>query len=199
MNYKLRIGLLLFCLCPVLLFGQTVLSALGDMHSVVKGETWESVAAIYGVSVAELQAANPDVSSKKKLKKRTLLIIPKRNEQVAKDKQEPSAINSQLVAQVPLIRTKFTDMKVGVLLSFSDQKMVEFYRGFLMAADSVRKSGVNLDIHAWDCGTTKLQIESLLPKLSEMDVIIGPSFANQVSAVAEVCRERGIRLILPFS
>jgi len=199
MNYKLRIGLLFFCLCPMLLFGQTALSALGDMHSVCKGETWESVAAIYGVSVAELQAANPDVSSKKKLKKRTLLIIPKRNEQVAKDNQEPSAINSQLVAQVPLIRTKLTDMKVGVLLSFSDQKMVEFYRGFLMAADSVRKSGVNLDIHAWDSGTTKLQIESLLPKLSEMDVIIGPSFANQVSAVAEVCRERGIRLVLPFS
>ena len=58
---------------------RNILSTLEDMHSVVKGETWESVAANYGVSMAELQAANPDVKDAK-LKKGTLLIIPKQAE-----------------------------------------------------------------------------------------------------------------------
>ena len=69
-----RILILLYCLWPMLLFGQGILSTLEGMHSVVKGETWESVAANYGVSIMELQAANPDVK-RQKLKKGTLLII----------------------------------------------------------------------------------------------------------------------------
>ena len=61
----------------MLLFGQGILSTLEDMHSVEKGETWESIAASHGVSVLDLQAANPDVVTKK-LKKGTLLILPKK-------------------------------------------------------------------------------------------------------------------------
>ena len=190
MKNELRTVLLLLCLCPLMhLSGQNTLLALEDMHTVSKGETWESIAASYGVSVVELQAANPDVK-KKKLKKRTLLIIPKKVllEHVTEVPAKP----------VPVIRTSLADLKVGVLLPFGDKKMVEFYRGFLMAADSVRKSGVNLDIHAWDCGSTTSQIESLLPKLGGMDVLFGPSSSTQIPAVAEVCREQGIRLVLPF-
>lgn len=189
-----RILILLYCVCPMLLFGQNILSTLEDMHSVVKGETWESVAASHGVSVIDLKTANPDVKSTK-LKKGTLLIIPA--------KPQPPHIQMVEVAEVPekpvrLIRTAISDLKVGVLLPLSDKRMVEFYRGLLMAADSVRKSGVNLDIHAWDCGTTIAQIEALLPNLKDLDVLFGPASATQIPPVAEACKEQGIRLVLPF-
>lgn len=176
----------------MLLFGQGILSTLEGMHSVVKGETWESVAANYGVSIMELQAANPDVK-RQKLKKGTLLIIPKKQQQI-------SYVPVNEVPEKPLrvIRTVISDLKVGVMLPLSDKKMVEFYRGLLMAADSVRKSGVNLDIHAWDCGTTSAQVEALLPKIGELDVLFGPASATQIPAVAEACKERGTRLVLPF-
>ena len=176
----------------MLLFGQGILSTLEGMHSVVKGETWESVAANYGVSIMELQAANPDVK-RQKLKKGTLLIIPKKQQQI-------SYVPVSEVPEKPLrvIRTVISDLKVGVMLPLSDKKMVEFYRGLLMAADSVRKSGVNLDIHAWDCGTTSAQVEALLPKIGELDVLFGPASATQIPAVAEACKERGTRLVLPF-
>lgn len=187
-----RILILLYCLWPALLFGQGILSTLDNMHSVVKGETWESVSAHYGVSVMDLWAANPDVKSQK-LKKGTLLIVPKRP-------QQTTLVPASEVPEKPLriIRTVIPDLKVGVMLPLSDKKMVEFYRGLLMAADSVRKSGVNLDIHAWDCGTTSAQVEALLPQISELDVLFGPASATQIPAVAEACKERGIRLVLPF-
>lgn len=186
----LRIVLLLFCFCPILLFGQNTLSTLGDIHSVAKGETWESIAVNHGVSVPELRAANPDIT-KKKLKKGTFLIIPR-------SVQPSEAINESEQQPVSVIRTAISDLKVGVLLPFSDAKMVEFYRGFLMAADSVRKVGVNLDIYTWDCGTSVTQIEQILPKLGGLDVLFGPVSAIQIPAVAEVCREQGTRLVLPF-
>lgn len=178
------------------LMGQDILSTLGDMHSVVKGETWESVAASHNVSVLELQSANPDVK-RNKLKKGTLLIIPA-SPNATKDENPASSIPATDGPGMTLIRTGISDMKVGVLLSFGDKNMVEFYRGLLMAADSVRASGVNLDIHAWDCGTTTAQLEPLLPNLNGFDVLFGPASATQIPAVAEGCKEQGIRLVLPF-
>ena len=188
-----RILILLYCLLPLLLCAQGILSTLDDMHKVVKGETWESIAAGHGISVPDLRAANPDVAKKKKLKKGTLLILPRKPQlpeyaPVAEEPAEPA----------PVIRTSIPDLKVGVLLPLSDKNMVEFYRGMLMAADSVRKSGVNLDIHAWDCGSTAAQVEALLPNLSELDIIFGPKDVTQILPVAERCREHGIRLVLPF-
>ncbi len=176
----------------MLLFGQGILSALDNMYSVSKGETWESVAADHGVSVMELRAANPDVKSQK-LKKGSLLIIPKKLQQV----------NAVPVSEVPekpskVIRTAIPDVKVGVLLPLGEEKMVEFYRGLLMAADSVRRNGVNFDIHAWDCGTTSAQVEAVLPQMGELDVLFGPASLTQIPAVAEACKERGTRLVLPF-
>lgn len=173
----------------MLLFGQSILSTLEDMHSVSKGETWESIAVSHGVSVEELQAANPDVSGKK-LKKGTLLILPKR--------PDPEPVSEKPEKPAPIIRTAIQDLKVGVLFPFSQKEMVAFYRGLLMSADSVRRSGVNLDIHAWDCGSTMAQLEPLLPQLRELDILFGPATATQIPAIAEVCKEQGIRLVLPF-
>ena len=189
-----RILILIYCILPTFLCAQGLLSTLEDMHKVVKGETWESIAASQGISVEELRAANPDVT-RKKPKKGTLLIIPK--------KPLPPQPQYVPVSEVPekparVIRTAIPDLKVGVLLPLADKRMVEFYRGFLMAADSVRKSGVNLDIYAWDCGTTTDKIEALLPELKELDVLFGPASASQIPPVAEACKEQGIRLVLPF-
>ena len=127
-----------------------------------------------------------------------LLIIPASAKTQKEEAPDPSPAGEMEGSQLPPTRTSISDLKVGVLLPFAEGKMVEFYRGLLMAADSVRHSGVNLDIHAWDCGTTVAQIDSLLSGLSGMDVIIGPSSATQIPAIAEVCREQGTRLVLPF-
>lgn len=197
MNHKLKTGILLAFLFPLVLSGQNILSTLDNMHSVVKGETWESVANSHGVSVPDLQAANPDVK-KKKLKKGTLLIIPASPNTSKGERPDSSSIHATDGPGMTLIRTGIPNMKVGVLLPFNDKKMVEFYRGFLMAADSVRKGGVNLDIHAWDCGASVSQLEELLPQFSGLDVLIGPASATQIPTVAEACKEQGIRLVLPF-
>lgn len=160
------------------------------MYSTTKGETWESVAADNGISVEELRGANPDVT-RKKLKRGTLLIIPRRATQVVQ------TVNTAAPVE-PVVRTSIPNLKVGVLLPLSDNKMLEFYRGFLMAADSVRLGGVNLDIHAWDCGSSVSRIEDLTAGLGGLDIVFGPASPTQIPVVAEYCRDAGIRLVLPF-
>lgn len=186
-----RFLVLFYCLIPALLFAQGTLSMLDDMHAVVKGETWESIASAHGLSVIELQAANPDVK-RKKLKKGTLLILPR------KAKQDFVPVSEVPEKPLKVIRTALSELKVGVMLPFSDKNMVEFYRGLLMSADSIRKLGVNLDIQTWDCGTTAASLEALLPNVKELDILFGPASSGQVMPLAEACRQQGIRLVLPF-
>lgn len=188
-----HILILICCLCPLCLHGQDILSTLSGMYTAKKGETWESVAADHDISVEELRAANPDV--RRKLRKGTLLAIPAL---AAGSASGVATFLADRPGAASSVRTSISDLKVGVLLPFSEERMVEFYRGFLMAADSVRRRGINLDIHAWDCGTSKEQAEALLPDLDGLDVVFGPASAMQIQPVAESCTKKGIRLVLPF-
>lgn len=95
--------------------------------------------------------------------------------------------------------------RIGVLLPFGTpgkvgQTMVEFYRGFLMAADSVRTEGVSLEIYAMDCGTTASDMTTALThsNMSIMDCIVGPAAPAQATVLANFCRLHGIQLLMPF-
>lgn len=99
-------------------------------------------------------------------------------------------------------------LKVGVMLPFEKNtdrgaKMVEFYRGFLMAADSIRKEGCRIDMWAWDSGSTKSEmttcIETNRAVLSNLDIVFGPADVLQIPPLADFCTENGIRLVLPFA
>lgn len=96
--------------------------------------------------------------------------------------------------------------RIGVLLPFGaqgkvGQTMVEFYRGFLMAADSVRAEGVSLEIYAWDSGTTPAEMSEVLGRgeMSRMDCIVGPGIPSQAAVLAKFCSQWGIQLLMPFN
>ncbi len=96
--------------------------------------------------------------------------------------------------------------RIAVLLPFGTsgavgQTMVEFYRGFLMAADSVRTEGMSIDIYALDCGTTVSDMEKVLARdeISQMDCIVGPGIAVQAPVLANFCDKWGIQLLMPFN
>lgn len=96
--------------------------------------------------------------------------------------------------------------RIGVLLPFGapgkvGQTMVEFYRGFLMAADTVRAEGASLEIYAVDCGTTPAEMNEVLGRgaMAQMDCIVGPAAPAQADVLAEFCKQRGIQLLMPFN
>ncbi len=107
-----------------------------------------------------------------------------------------------LLALVPLQAQR----RVGVVLPFySDtalsESMVEFYRGFLMAADSVRQGGVTLEVRALDPGTSANTLREMLGRgaLDGLDMVVGPGLGVQVEPLADYCAQRQIRLFMPFN
>ncbi|MBO4907181.1 MAG: hypothetical protein J5486_09190 [Bacteroidaceae bacterium] len=97
-------------------------------------------------------------------------------------------------------------LKVGVLLPLKDtsprgQKMVEFYQGMLLAVDSMRSRGVDIDVVALHSGTTETEMASLLSanNLSDRDVIFGPLDGSQLPLLSDYCQRNNVRLVVPFS
>lgn len=102
------------------------------------------------------------------------------------------------------------NFKVAILLPFmleatkrdaSMDRFVEFYKGCVIAADSLSKFGINIEISAFDIGKTQSKITSVLsnPSLKEVDLIIGPAYQSQIPYVSKFAQENRIRTVIPFS
>ncbi|MDR2859229.1 MAG: hypothetical protein LBV64_02395 [Mediterranea sp.] len=96
-------------------------------------------------------------------------------------------------------------VKAAIILPFSEaesrSRMVEYYEGFLMAVDSLKRTGVSIDLYVYDSGG---QNASLLPvlqhkELGDMDVIFGPLYPKHIKPLADFAKAHSIRLVIPFT
>ena len=160
--------------------------------------------------------ANPELREKK-LKKGKFVCIPYAQSStpgkslIENDNQKGTPqSNVELFRENQKKSEKFPTIKTAVLLPFmtdgsgnrdEQARMVEFYEGFLMAADSLKQLGVSLDIHTYDTGKTTASINQILNKseLKDMDIIFGPAYADQVKTVADFAEKNKIRLVIPFT
>lgn len=96
-------------------------------------------------------------------------------------------------------------IKVGIMLPLHDKngdgkRMVEYYRGMLMACEDLKKQNISVDIHAWNVAEETDVRQTLLQKgANQCDVIFGPLYSNQVAPLAEFCNAYDIKLVIPFS
>lgn len=167
---------------------------LNRLHQVNKGETIFSIAKQYNITEQELLLANPDIGKKGKLKKGTYLAIP-----------PTSAPESETALEIEQ-KKPITKITIGVILPFEEKterakKMVEFYQGFLMAADSVKKEGMNLEIYTYSSGTTEAELINVLmnPEMATLNILFGPVDEQQLPATINFCKQNNIKLVLPFT
>lgn len=97
-------------------------------------------------------------------------------------------------------------VRLGVVLPLKEKsprgaKMVEFYQGLLMAVDSMKHSGLNVDVIALHSGTTASDMDSLVNthSLAACNVVFGPLDAQQLPTLADYCNIHGVRLVYPFA
>ena len=185
-----------------------------DMHKVEKKETLYSISRMYGITEAELIAANPELKTEK-LKKGKFLCIPYATTADAKPTtpvapSDAELTDDQLFAKNKKESKKMSTIKAAVVLPFNtdgtgtrDQqvRMVEYYEGFLMAVDSLKQMGVSIDLYTYDSGKSTESVKSILNKaeMKDMDIIFGPAHPEQVKPMAEFAQKNNVRLVVPFT
>lgn len=179
-----------------------------DIYTVKKKDTIFGIANKYGLTLPELMEANPDMKKEGYvLKKGDTLFIPyeKQTTSTAKSVAKGSAPAASMSQPAKASTAKTGVVKVGVMLPLHNvdgdgKRMVEYYRGILMACEKLKKQGISTDIHAWnvpidaDIRTTLLQEGA-----NQCDIIFGPLYSKQVSPLAGFCKTYGIKMVIPFS
>lgn len=78
-------------------------------------------------------------------------------------------------------------------------KMLEFTRGALLAVDRLKDEGISVNLKIIDSGDEHSSIDSILEKLDNIDIVIGPKGAGQISEAALWSYLNEIPLVLPFN
>ncbi len=164
-----------------------------DTYKVKKKDTVYSIAKSYGITIDELERANPEMKAEGYvLKKGDTLFIP-----------APGASKTS-AAGFSGLKSK-DRINVGVMLPLhtvdgDGRRMAEYYRGLLIACDSLRSEGLNVDVHAWNVNIDADIRSTLLDSaVGSLDIIFGPLYTKQVGPLADYCRSHDIKLVIPFS
>lgn len=211
MQLKMRcvLVLLLFAFSADSLFGQAT-QKWREIHKVKRKETIFGIARDYGITIDQLIEANPNMKTTGyELKKGDFLCIPwPETSATAKNEATPLPIehtqhSSPIVSTGTDIRER--EIRVGVMLPLHDEngdgkRMIEYYRGVLMACDSLRQQGISVDVRAWNVPEWGDITKVLKEKEAEkVDLIIGPLYSKHVPALSEFVTRHDIRLLIPFS
>ena len=180
-----------------------------DMHKVKRKETVFSISREYGISEAELIAANPELKDENKIKKGTFLCIPYPKAQTEQSAQlQATPTNSELFRENRKETERFSTIKAAVILPFLDgvsksesSRMVEYYEGLLMAVDSLKRTGTSIDLYTYNSGPESASLNSILGKseMKDMDIIFGPLYQQHIEPLAEFAKKQDTRLVIPFT
>ena len=70
-----------------------------------------------------------------------------------------------------------------------------------MAVDSLKRSGVSIDLYTYNSGPENASLNPILSKkeMKDMDIIFGPLHQQQVKPLADFAQKNDIRLVVPFT
>lgn len=176
-------------------------------------ETISSIANDYGMTEQELIALNPEL--KKGVKLGMILRVPKgqRKEPIKKEqgnllKNMNTNARKQLALLLPFNISKIeSDTVNSTQARLKKDKFLnmtlDYYSGALMAIDSARVLGMNVDIKILDSQETKNTFDAASlateNKLSTMDAVIGPFYQANVEKLAEILQPTNTPVISPLS
>jgi len=186
-----------------------------EMHKIERKETVYSISRMYGITEDELIAANPEIKDKK-LKRGKFLCIPYKKEaegvtpKTPAQQEDSTLTDAQLFDKNKKESKKFSTIKAALVLPFNTDgtgtrdeqvRMVEYYEGFLMAVDSLKRKGLSFDLYTYDSGKTTASVNAILnkPEMKDMDIIFGPAHVDQVKPMADFAAKNNIRLVIPFT
>lgn len=87
------------------------------------------------------------------------------------------------------------------LANLNSFRFLHFYSGFLLAVDSMKKQGLNINLFVYDVDNSEQKLKAVLNKseLGRMDLIVGPLYALSFTQVASFAKNHKIPIINPLS
>lgn len=197
-------------------------------YTVKEKDTLYSISRLYGVNVADIMDANPFL--REGLKAGQVLMIPRMSTPEPDIAEQADSLEDLSVPCLPSAHPETFDVAL-LLPFFAEFSMeevtlptdtmleegtyvppqrqqglrgrnfAEFYEGFMLAVDSLKSTGLSVNLHVKDTERDTLRIKKIVRELSVLqpDLIIGPVYSEDVSITGRLARYQEVSLISPLS
>lgn len=182
-------------------------------HTIQPKETLYSLSKKYGMKGEDIVAANPGLSVQTFTIGKTIRIPTN----TVTTPMEPGNENAQKRETEALLipKNKGNDIriiKVALLLPFGlkegtnsnnaySNRFVEYYEGFLMSLEQMKKNNISVDLQVYDIGDDAVTLPGILKKNSMQDInlLIGGLNDKQIKLISAFSKEKEIPYVIPFT
>ena len=192
------------------------------IHTVLKHETLYSVSKRYMVSIKDIKEINNIKNSSVKLGDKLKIKVKKVNYTIVENNIESSNLlidstfefkgihkkdKYNVALFLPLMLSKNQSnldrpIKVGKVKElYSTTKISSgFYHGFILAADSLAKAGLDIDIYVFDTQKDTLKIQKHLKTMEskKIDLIVGGLYSRTINYLATYAKVNKVPMVIPF-
>lgn len=122
-------------------------------------------------------------------------------------------VDSTSVAKEPeKKRVSFTRLdkteraKIALMLPLGSEaapavNFIDFYRGFAIGLDSLRRAGISADISLYNTAHRVSRVDSLISShaLDSVDMVIGPVYEEELARVSEALKDSNVPIVSPLA
>ncbi len=184
------------------------------LHTVEAGQTFYYLTKLYEVSELEIREANNGLEEGLKKGAIIKIIVPKKGfVGETADASVPYVFDStsrieevyDIAIMLPFMlddndkyRAKCPPVGDCPIYGYTMMSL-SFQRGIMMAVDSLKKAGMNVNIHVFDTENDTAAVSKILKKqeMKDVDLIFGPLFPRQIKVVTEFAKQNKIQNVIP--
>ncbi|MDR2764566.1 MAG: LysM peptidoglycan-binding domain-containing protein [Tannerella sp.] len=172
-------------------------------YTIKKKETIYGICKQFNLTSDQLLRYNPELKSG--LKAGMLIIIPVEAEETVTiaPEQEEFDLDAVMTARNEIRKTNVA--RIAMLLPFQTNnspnsgRFLEYYEGFLLAVDSMRSSGMSVELSVHDIGDTNQKLQMTLENeaLKKSNLLIGGVTNEQIELIGEFALKNNIKYVVP--
>ena len=132
--------------------------------------------------------------------------LPTEENLPCKEISSPKEISYKVALMLPLYLNEVDQIDINEISKSGTQdyhpfQFIEFYEGFRLALDSLKKTGISLQLTVYDVVRDTIRIKKILkdPDLKKLDLIIGLLYNRPFQLVGDFAQKNNIPLVNPLS
>jgi LysM repeat protein/ABC-type branched-subunit amino acid transport system substrate-binding protein len=182
-------------------------------YAVKPKETFYSLSKMFGLTQQQLIELNPTLSAG--VQDGMILKVPSKSNQIVVNSVKQKVVLTKrsqdkktLVLLLPFnVAKNEADTITSTVTRLNNDKFLnmtlDFYSGAMMAIDSAKQVGVNVDVKIFDSNETKTtsNVASIFSdnNLANVDAVVGPFYQNNVEKTASLFAQNNVPVISPLS
>lgn len=190
-------------------YRETLNSVADDSHYYIvqQGDTFYSLARRFGITEQELSALNNGLQPAE-LKAGAMIRLPEENE--AED-EVPAAETAEVGTSQPFeidfrAHCDCEPLRISLLLPLStahgpNEQYLEFYQGFLLGLDSLRRDGHAVDLTLFDTQRSRERLTAIVAddRFRRSQLVVGPVYEEELGEVLRFAERAQVPVVSPLA